>query len=570
MSPTSDPHRRLRRSGALAGLALAALALAPAAALASPAGELDPSFDRDGRRLLSGMQSANRVLAQPDGKTVVVGDSYGAFHVSRLNGDGSRDRGFGKDGVALIDFGGDDRGLAAALQPDGKIVVAGDSLTQTGPRPAIARLTSEGSLDATFDPGGADGDGKKILIGAPIGSDLKSVLVQPDGKLVLAGRGYSNGYSDMAVMRLNRNGSPDGTTFARGSFGSQVDAEAAALLPDGRIVVAGTRYSSNGERYEIALTRFNADDGSLDATLGGTGNVTLASDQNETVRAVLAQPDGKLVVAGGTTGNDPEMIVARVSADGSLDRSFAGDGRAGAGFDGISLAGALALAPDGKILVAGAVVPPYDFAVARFDSSGALDASFGSAGRTTVGFGLASAASAIALQGDGRAIVAGMAFGGVAVPVARLLADPTPQPGGGGQGGPVGDGGGPGPGGGSGSGGGAPVDRTAPVIGRISLSPKAFAASSRSTAQSAAARGTTIRYTLSEAATVIARIERAGAGRRAGTLRRAGRAGSNRLAFSGRVGRKALRPGAYRLVLTATDAAGNRSAARSARFRILR
>jgi uncharacterized delta-60 repeat protein len=276
---------------------------------------------------------------------------------------------------------------------------------------------------------------------------------------------------------------------------------------------------------------------------------------------VLAQPDGKLVVAGGTTGNDPEMIVARVTVDGSLDRSFAGDGRAGAGFDGISLAGAVALAPDGKILVAGAVVPPYDFAVARFDSSGALDASFGSAGRTTVGFGLASAASAIALQSDGRAIVAGMAFGGVAVPVARLLADPTPQPGGGG---------GPGPGGGSGSGGGAPVDRTAPVIGRISLSPKAFAASSRSTAQSAAARGTTIRYTLSEAATVIARIERAGAGRRAGTLRRAGRVGSNRLAFSGRVGRKALRPGAYRLILTATDAAGNRSAARSARFRILR
>jgi uncharacterized delta-60 repeat protein len=254
--------------------------------------DLDPSFDRDGRRLLSGMQSANRVLAQPDGKTVVVGGGDGAFHVSRLNGDGSRDRGFGKDGVALIDFGGDDRGLAAALQPDGKIVVAGDSLTQTGSRPAIARLTGEGSLDATFDPGGADGDGKKILIGAPIGSDLKSVLVQPDDKLVLAGRGYSKGDSDMAVMRLNRNGSPDGTTFARGSFGSQVDAEAAALLPDGRIVVAGTRYFSNGERNEIALTRFNADDGSLDATLGGTGKVTLASDRTRRSGPCSRSPTG--------------------------------------------------------------------------------------------------------------------------------------------------------------------------------------------------------------------------------------------------------------------------------------
>jgi hypothetical protein len=260
------------------------------------------------------------------------------------------------------------------------------------------------------------------------------------------------------------------------------------------------------------------------------------------------------------------MTVARVNTDGSLDRSFDGDGRASTGFDGISVGFAAALTRDGKILVAGTVLPPYAFAVARLDSSGALDASFGSAGRTTVGFGLASAASAIAIDGTGRAIVAGQAEQGVAVPVARLLADPspTPQPGTGGPDqGPASDGGDVGSG-------GAPADRTTPVITGLRLSPKAFAVASRSTAQAAVKRGTTIRYELSEAATVVARIERTGTKRLAGTLRRTGHGGSNRIAFSGRIGRKALRPGAYRLRVTATDAAGNRSVAQVVRFRVQR
>jgi hypothetical protein len=129
------------------------------------------------------------------------------------------------------------------------------------------------------------------------------------------------------------------------------------------------------------------------------------------------------------------------------------------------------------------------------------------------------------------------------------------------------NGGGNGPGGNGGD--GTPADRTAPAIGRITLKPARFT-TVRAKARGAR-RGTTIRYSLSEPAAVTLRVERK-VGRRfksAGTLKQAGRAGANRKAFTGRIGRKVLRAGTYRLVLTAVDAAGNRSTAKPRSFRIV-
>jgi hypothetical protein len=115
------------------------------------------------------------------------------------------------------------------------------------------------------------------------------------------------------------------------------------------------------------------------------------------------------------------------------------------------------------------------------------------------------------------------------------------------------------------------IDRQAPAIGRLTLAPRRFKVARRATARTAT-RGTRIRYTLSEPATVTLRFQRLRRGRRveAGTLRRAGRAGANRVAFSGRIGRRALRRGTYRLIVTAVDAAGNRSQPRRTRFRVVR
>lgn len=120
--------------------------------------------------------------------------------------------------------------------------------------------------------------------------------------------------------------------------------------------------------------------------------------------------------------------------------------------------------------------------------------------------------------------------------------------------------------------GGGTADGIAPALGRVTLAPAKFAVARGGTAVSAARRGTAVRYSLSEPATVTLRIERLVKGKRrtAGALRRTGAAGANRVRFSGRIGRRALRPGRYRLTVRATDAAGNRSAARSATFRVVR
>ena len=429
--------------GAVAGLGLTAALLLPGVALGSPAGDLDPSFDRDGRRLLTDIQSAAAVLVQKDGKLLFTGQTTdGRFRVVQLDADGARDQGFGTQGAAVADFGGEDRALAAALQADGKIVVAGQSRTQNTIRPVIARFTREGSLDPTFDPGGADGDGRKILAGTAIQSEIKVVLVQPDGKLVLAGDGYGDGKPEMAVVRLTRGGAVDGTTYARGTFASDAHVKAAALTAGGDLVVAGD--VAGPDRSKIALARFGPD-GELVDTFGKAGTKVHDSGQNELVSAVLEQPDGKLVVAGTTGTTEQQMAATRFDRDGAPDGSFGDEGRALPGYDGLSGTLAATLQPDGKILIAGIAGPPYDFAIARLGAGGALDPSFGSAGRATVDFSGVEAATAIALQPDGRAVVAGTSaeFG---APVARLQADPpaTPDPGAGGDDGAGGGGGQPG------------------------------------------------------------------------------------------------------------------------------
>jgi len=158
---------------------------------------------------------------------------------------------------------------------------------------------------------------------------------------------------------------------------------------------------------------------------------------------VLVQPDGKVVVAGASnqSGSDFQAVVTRFNADGTPDDSWDGDARASADFDGPSVAYASALQRDGKIVVAGATIAGFDMAAARFHSDGSLDPSFGSGGWSTIAGGFIELALAVALQPDGRVVLAGLAAGGA--PVVRLLADPPPPDGGtpgGGSGGAPGGG----------------------------------------------------------------------------------------------------------------------------------
>ena len=205
-----------RRRGVMTVLALVCAllvaGLATAGVAAAAAGDLDPAFDGDGKRVLPFAGIPNDALVQPDGKIVLAGfDENHDFAIWRLNTDGSLDRGFDGDGTVAISFGTQDAVNAAALQPDGKIVVAGSTYyAQTRTDMAVARLNTDGSLDKTFDPGGPDGDGKKVL---STESDISAtaVAVQPDGRILLAGAG--TGVGTFSLTRLDSKGAVDGTVF---------------------------------------------------------------------------------------------------------------------------------------------------------------------------------------------------------------------------------------------------------------------------------------------------------------------------------------------------------------------
>jgi uncharacterized delta-60 repeat protein len=426
-----------------------------AVAQAAP-GDLDPSFDGDGKTTIDygGDDAANAVVVQPDGKIVLVGSGNATvdFVIARLNPDGSFDTSFDGDGTVGIDFGGADFAQAVALAPDGKIVVAGG--TSVNFAMAVARLNTDGSLDASFDPGGTDGPGKRTFGG----EDANAVLVAPDGKIVLAGSGGPK--IDFEVVRLNPDGSFDTSFDGDGTlgidFGSKDHGRGAALQPDGRVVVAGQTLDNLG----VAVARSNPD-GSLDDTFAGTGKKTFGYGGSDSAKAVALQPDGRIVVAG-YQGLNTAFAVTRLNPDGSFDPGFDGDGTASIDFGGNDGAGAVALVPNGKIVVAGIGMGGFGtgaFAVARLQPGGAPDTTFSFDGKTTVDYGGFDYASAVALAPDGRIVVAGRTSVNRDVAVARLQGDPpAAMRGGPGAGGP--GAGGPGAGvSGSGRGAGA---RTVP------------------------------------------------------------------------------------------------------------
>jgi uncharacterized delta-60 repeat protein len=378
--------------------------------MANPGG-LDASFAGTGKKAINfgGTDAARAVLVQPDGRIVVAGGGAPAvsFCVARLRANGTLDTTFGSGGKRVIDFGGADESVyGAALQPDGKIVLAGDSDF----RVAAARLNPNGSLDTTFS-----GDGKTIFSWGAL-SRATAVLVSPNGKILLAGFSGPEG-GDIQVARLNANGALD-TTFGTGGkapvdFGGDDFGLAMARQADGRILVAG-RSSAGGA--VVARLRTN---GALDPAFDGDGRVTLPGGGGAS--AVLVQPDRRIVVAGNANGG-AMMTVTRLMPNGSPDTTFDGDGTATIDFGSMAdLASDAVLQPDGRIVVAGYTQADEDVAVARINADGSPDTTFGAAGKATVDFGVATFGNAVALQPNRRIVVAGERTSADDFAVARLL-----------------------------------------------------------------------------------------------------------------------------------------------------
>ncbi|HET9495272.1 MAG TPA: S-layer homology domain-containing protein, partial [Chloroflexia bacterium] len=412
-------------------------------------GDLDTSFSGDGKvstDYIGTHDEARAVAVQPDGRIVVVGTTLISgtnynFAVARYHGDGAPDTTFSGDGKLTTDFyGGDDGAYGVAIQPDGKIVVVG-AYSLTNPSStwyefAFARYNPNGSLDSTFS-----GDGKMGIAFSHGGAVAYGVTIQPDGKIVAVGYAKQGTNYNFALARLNADGTYDGSIGQYGErttdiFGGHDEARAVSMHA-GRILVAGAAQVS-GANYDFALVRYNLN-GSLDTAFGGDGKVNtdfLGGDDGAYSMAV--QADGKIVAAGGfgtlSTGYDFGLV--RYLANGDLDAGFGSGGLANFTFLGGTaeeIANGIALQADGKIVVAGyAPGVGRDFALARLHPNGSLDTSFSGDGKLTTNFaGADDAAGGVAVQPDGRIVAAGYAYMGATgsdLAVARYLSGGAPVP----------------------------------------------------------------------------------------------------------------------------------------------
>jgi uncharacterized delta-60 repeat protein len=508
---------RVRRGVFVVALAVMALWAGAGQALAA-AGELDPSYGGGSGKSLAdfgGTDGATAVALQPDGKLVVAGFSSNGLSddvaVARLlSPEGTFDPSYGGgSGKSLADFGSSAGATAVALQPDGKIVVAGyRSVGGASADFAVGRLLNP---QGAFDPSYGGGSGKSLVdFGGFDGAN--AVALQPDGKIVVAGYSSAGGHSDFAVGRLL---SPEGTldlSYGGGSGKSVADlggddiGTAVALQPDGKIVVAGQ--SIVGGSSDFAVARLLNPQGTFDPSYGGGSGKSLTDFGGyDEAAAVALQPDGKMLVAGDSDarGTDDFAVMRRLP-DGSPDESFGSGGKAFVDFGGSDGATAMALQPDGKIVLAGYsnARGTYDFAAARLLPGGSLDESFGSGGRAFVDFGGSDGASAMALQPDGKIVVAGASTNGgnSDFAVARLQGDAAGGSAGGGSAGGGSQAGGSQGGGtqGGGTQGGKPSVRglrASPVVFRAADSGASIAA------RRGRKTGATISYLSSEAATTV-------------------------------------------------------------------
>jgi uncharacterized delta-60 repeat protein len=399
-------------------------------------GTLDNTFNGDGKATIGfgGDDKCFAAALQPDGRIVMVGGNEGSlsldedFAVARLNTDGHLDGSFDGDGKKTIGFGGFESAHGVAIEPDGRIVLGGDS----GGDGALARLTSSGGLDGTFGP--FPGTGKFSISGAR----MQALVAQPDGRFMALV--YNGGSMDVELRRYDSNGLLD-TTFGfgdgivneptQGWYNSDEAFNDLTIDADGRLLASVS--TSDGQFFLVRLMP----DGSRDVIgrqLGAFDDVTFPSGSNEIASGVALQSGGNIVVAGPvSTANygETDFGVMRFLPDGRRDDAFGVHGRAEVSFSNIDEAKAVAVQPDGKIVVAGyegtsGSGSGLNFMVARFNVDGSLDPTFGFFGYNIVDFfGTDDYGNALALQADGKIVVAGAVNNGseFVFGVARFTAD---------------------------------------------------------------------------------------------------------------------------------------------------
>jgi uncharacterized delta-60 repeat protein len=354
------------------------------------------------------------------------------FFTAILQAAGELDALFGNGGKVTTNLHDSDLINAVVLQPDGKIIAAGPTVTfipDLIPQDfMLVRYNPNGTTDPTFGSGG-------IVTTDILGNNdfLGDVLLQVDGKIVAVGCSHASSTDpfQISMVRYNPNGALDPTfgsggiqlfTLPNMSFTDFV--MTGALQSDGKILVAGFVNPIGTADFNSFVARFNPN-GTSDPTFGDAGIVIIdfGTSVLEAFRNVAVQTDGKIVVTGTVPAsgppNDTDMVTVRFNPNGSQDPTFGTGGVVITDFaGGADTVSGLLIQPDQKIVIAGeSRVVSFkpnggtvddDIALVRYNPNGSLDPTFGNGGKVSTDFnGGQDFASAIALQPNGKIIAAG-------------------------------------------------------------------------------------------------------------------------------------------------------------------
>jgi uncharacterized delta-60 repeat protein len=418
-------------------------------------GSLDTCFGNNGlvTTVVSPTNWAVDIAVQSDGKVVVASTgrhpsgSGSDFYAVRYDADSNLDPTFGSNGIARVSFtsAADAEHIRElAIQTDGKILLAGSANIKRNTYGfAVARLNTDGSLDdgTTSDstPGDSFGIGGKALFGFSSGGAIgEAIAIQSDGKIVVAG----NQGTSMAVARLNSSGSLDGGFGSGGkltvSGGKNTTLDARDVViqvvnGEERIVAGGFRQPNTGTR-DFAVIRL-LPNGALDLSFGSGGKVyTDFFGYGDTIEGLAISGTG--IIAGGIaiqdgTNDGMDFGLVKYTENGTLDPTFGVGGKVTTDVPGLGLGdyiNALAVQPDGRIVAVGTssvLTDTGDFPVARYNADGTLDLTFGpnQSGYLATDFngGRDDATGGVALQADGKIVVAGLADSSSYVALARYM-----------------------------------------------------------------------------------------------------------------------------------------------------
>jgi uncharacterized delta-60 repeat protein len=373
---------------------------------------LDPTFGASGKTITdissSLADAINDIASYPGGGYVAVGQSGTDFAIAKYDSSGVLDPTFDGDGIRVINLGGNDVARGVAVQTDGKIVVVGESVGVGGTNQfVVLRLNADGTNDNSFDF-----DGLAVATDFGPGNELaKGVVIQSSGSIVVVGT--IAGFTQIGVARYTSGGALD-VSFGVGGMqivdftaSSTEEAAGVALDGTGRIVVAAIVADAT---TQVALARLAAGNGAVDTTFGGGPFVTTFLDAlPREVESVAVDASDRVVVAGTLENTDNnDLFVLRYTTAGVLDTLFDADGQQTLDLGSNELGLDVAIQSDGKIVVAGAADGAgSDFLVARFDDSGALDTTFDGGSIQSDFSGNDDIATSLVVQSDGKIVLGG-------------------------------------------------------------------------------------------------------------------------------------------------------------------